>query len=66
VQELYLQGHKAEATAAIPTALVEDTALIGPPAKIRDELAAWRESVVTTLLVRGDAATLSAVADVIG
>jgi hypothetical protein len=51
---------------AIPTALVEDTALIGPPAKIRDELAAWRESVVTTLLVRGDAATLSAVADVIG
>jgi F420-dependent oxidoreductase-like protein len=63
VQELYLQGHKAEAVAAIPTRLVEDTALIGPAAKIRDELAAWEETVVTTLLVRGDAATLRAVAD---
>ncbi|RBM22587.1 LLM class F420-dependent oxidoreductase [Prauserella sp. PE36] len=65
VQDLYLGGHKAEATAAIPTKLVEDTALIGPPAKIRDELAAWEESVVTTLLVRGDAATLRTVADVL-
>jgi F420-dependent oxidoreductase-like protein len=63
VQELYLQGRKAEAVAAIPTRLVEDTALIGPAAKIRDELAAWEETVVTTLLVRGDAATLRAVAD---
>ncbi|WP_026453968.1 LLM class F420-dependent oxidoreductase [Saccharomonospora iraqiensis] len=65
VQELYLAGHKDEATAAIPTRLVEDTSLIGPPAKIRDELAAWEESVVTTLLVRGDAATLRSVADVL-
>jgi F420-dependent oxidoreductase-like protein len=63
VQELYLQGRKAEAADAIPTRLVEDTALIGPAAKIRDELAAWEETVVTTLLVRGDAATLRAVAD---
>ncbi|WP_019807725.1 LLM class F420-dependent oxidoreductase [Saccharomonospora halophila] len=65
VQELYLAGRKDEATAAIPTRLVEDTSLIGPPAKIRDELAAWEESVVTTLLVRGDAATLRRVADVL-
>ncbi|WP_007026172.1 LLM class F420-dependent oxidoreductase [Saccharomonospora iraqiensis] len=65
VQELYLAGRKDEATAAIPTRLVEDTSLIGPPAKIRDELAAWEESVVTTLLVRGDAATLRTVADVL-
>jgi F420-dependent oxidoreductase-like protein len=63
VQELDLQGRKAEAVAAIPTRLVEDTALIGPAAKIRDELAAWEETVVTTLLVRGDAATLRSVAD---
>lgn len=65
VQDLYLAGCKDEATAAIPTSLVEDVALIGPPAKIRDELQAWEETVVTTLLVRGDAATLRRVADVL-
>jgi F420-dependent oxidoreductase-like protein len=63
VQDLYLGGHKDEATAAIPTRLVEDISLIGPAAKIREELAAWEESVVTTLLLRGDAATLRSVAD---
>jgi hypothetical protein len=63
VQELYLQGRKADAVAAIPTSLVEDTALIGPAAKIRDELAAWEETVVTTLLVQGNATSLAAVAD---
>lgn len=62
VQELYLAGRKEEATAAIPTSLVEDTSLIGPAAKVREELAAWEETVVTTLLLRGDAATLTAVA----
>ena len=39
--------------AAVPTRLVEEIALIGPPEKIRDELAAWEESVVTTMLVQG-------------
>ncbi len=63
VQELYLAGRKDEAIAAIPTSLVEDTSLIGPAEKIRDELAAWEDTVVTTLLLRGDAATLAKVAD---
>ncbi|MGW5704876.1 LLM class F420-dependent oxidoreductase [Amycolatopsis japonica] len=66
VQELYLAGRKDEATAAIPTSLVEDTSLIGPAEKIRDELAAWEETVVTTLLLRGDAATLTKVAETLG
>ena len=66
VQDLYLAGHKAEAAAAIPTSLVEDMSLIGPAEKIRDELARWEESVITTLLLRGDAAGLRRVADVLG
>lgn len=64
VQELYLAGKKDEATVAIPTELIEDIALIGPLAKIRDELDKWRETCVTTLLVRGDEALLRKVADV--
>jgi F420-dependent oxidoreductase-like protein len=63
VQDLYLSGRKAEAAAAIPTSLVEDIALVGPAAKIRDDLAAWRDTVVTSLLLRGDAASLRAVAE---
>ncbi len=66
VQELYLAGRKDEATAAIPTSLVEDTSLIGPAAKIREELKAWEDTVVTQLLLRGDAATLEKIADALG
>lgn len=65
VQELYLAGQKADAIAAIPTALVEDVALIGPAAKIKDDLAAWRESCVTTLLVQGPSELLPGIAEVI-
>jgi alkanesulfonate monooxygenase SsuD/methylene tetrahydromethanopterin reductase-like flavin-dependent oxidoreductase (luciferase family) len=65
IQELYLAGKKAEAIAAVPTKLVEEVALIGPPEKIRDELAAWEESVVTTLLVQGPAFALRTIRDVV-
>jgi len=65
IQELYLDGKKKEAIAAVPTALVEEIALIGPPAKIRDELQAWEESVVTTMLVQGPAFALRTIRDVI-
>jgi F420-dependent oxidoreductase-like protein len=65
VQDLYLEGKKDEASAAIPTALVEDLALIGPEDKIRDGLDAWRESIATTLLVAGDAAQLRRIAELV-
>ena len=53
IQDAYLGGDKQAAYQAVPTALVEDIALVGPPAKIRDDLAAWNESVVGTLLING-------------
>jgi len=65
IQDLYLAGKKAEAIAAVPTKLVEEIALIGPPEKIRDELAAWEESVVTTMLVQGPAFALRTIRDVV-
>ncbi len=51
IQQLYLDGRKQEAAAAVPTSMVESIALIGPRDKIRDDLAAWRESIATTLVV---------------
>jgi F420-dependent oxidoreductase-like protein len=51
IQELYLGGHKREAIAAVPDELVDAVALVGPKERIRDRLAAWRETPVTTLVV---------------
>lgn len=65
VQDLYLDGKKNEAAAAVPTALIEQLALIGPVDKIRHDLEAWRDSVVTTLLVGGDAAMVRQAAEVV-
>jgi F420-dependent oxidoreductase-like protein len=65
VQELYLAGKKQEAAAAIPLAMVEDVALVGPVDKIRSELEAWRESCVTTLLVSGPREVLGPYAEIV-
>jgi hypothetical protein len=65
VQDLYLSGHKNEAAAAIPTRLIEQLTLIGPRDKIRHDLEAWRDSIVTTLLITGDTATLRAAAELV-
>jgi F420-dependent oxidoreductase-like protein len=65
IQELYLAGHKDEAAAAVPTRMVEDIALVGPKEKIRDDLEEWRDSMLTTLLINGDAATLRTMAEII-
>jgi F420-dependent oxidoreductase-like protein len=65
IQELYLAGRKQDAAAAVPTKLVEQLTLIGPKDKIRRELDAWRESIVTTLLIGGDPATLRIAAELV-
>ena len=65
VQELYLSGNKDEAGAAIPFELIEELSLIGSADKIRDDVAAWRESIVTTLLIAGDENTVRQAADIV-
>ncbi len=66
IQDLYLAGDKKAAIAAVPTSMVEDVALIGPPDKIRDDLAKWEESVVNTLVISGPPRLLELVADIVG
>lgn len=62
VQDHYLAGRREAAMAAIPTALVEEVALIGPLDKIRAELPLWQESLITTMLVRGPVPLLRQIA----
>ncbi|MYK73977.1 MAG: LLM class F420-dependent oxidoreductase [Acidimicrobiaceae bacterium] len=66
IQDLYLAGDKAAATAAVTTQMCEEIALIGPWSKIAEDLEAWRSSVVTTLLISGDPATLERFAELAG
>ena len=50
IQSLYLDGKPRDAAAAVPDALVDEVALVGPKERIADRLEAWRESGATTLL----------------
>ncbi len=49
VQDLYLAGRKAEAAAAVPEDLVHGMTLVGSPERVRERVAAFAESGVTTL-----------------
>ena len=66
IQDLYLDGKKDEAAAAVPTQMVEDIALVGPKEKVRDDLEGWRESMATSLLINGDIATMRTMAELLG
>jgi F420-dependent oxidoreductase-like protein len=52
IQDLYLDGKKNEAIAAVPDALVDEVALVGDRARIADRVAAFRDSGVTTLVLQ--------------
>jgi F420-dependent oxidoreductase-like protein len=42
IQDAFLGGRKDDAVAAVPDALVDEIALVGPAARIRERLAAWQ------------------------
>ena len=44
IQDAFLAGRKAEAVAAVPDALVDEIALVGPAERIRDRLQAWKDA----------------------
>src|ERR671924_551819 len=51
IQDLYLDGKKEEAAAAIPGALIDTTTLAGPRDHIRERLAVYRDAGVGTMIV---------------
>jgi F420-dependent oxidoreductase-like protein len=65
IQDAYLAGDKKSAIAAVPTRMVEDVALIGPWAKIADEIQRWKQTVLTTFSVSCDLRHLPKVAGLV-
>lgn len=57
IQDLFLDGKKKEALAAVPDKLVDEVALVGPVDRIRDRIGAWKDASgkghVGTMLVGG-------------
>lgn len=51
IQDLYLDGHKAEAAAAVPDELVDEVALVGPLTRIVERFEAWKATRVGTLVL---------------
>jgi F420-dependent oxidoreductase-like protein len=52
IQDLYLDGRKAEAIEAVPDELVRNVSLVGPRGFVKERLAAYAEAGVTTLLLQ--------------
>jgi F420-dependent oxidoreductase-like protein len=51
IQDLYLDGHKDDAAAAVPGDLLDRLHLIGPRGHVAERVAAFKAAGVTTLLV---------------
>jgi F420-dependent oxidoreductase-like protein len=51
IQELYLAGRKDEAVAAVPDEFVDESALVGPPARVRERFRPWAECGITGLTI---------------
>jgi F420-dependent oxidoreductase-like protein len=51
IQDLYLDGKKNEAVAAVPDELADEISLCGPKERIRDRLAEWKECGITTMIL---------------
>jgi len=51
IQELYLAGRKAEAIEAVPDEYLDEGALVGPVARIKERYRAWEDSGITGLTI---------------
>ena len=70
IQDLFLDGKRQEAAAAVPDALIDEISLIGPPDMIRDRLQAWRgiarKNWVGSLMLAGaDSASMRVIAEAV-
>ena len=57
IQDLYLDGHKKDAEAVVPDALIDEIALVGTADRIKDRLQVWKQAgkdgKLTTMVLTG-------------
>jgi hypothetical protein len=54
IQQLFSEGKRDEAIAAVPDQFADEISLSGPRDRIREKLKDWENSPVTSLLIHGD------------
>jgi F420-dependent oxidoreductase-like protein len=50
IQDLFFEGKKDEAVAAVPDELADEISLCGPPERITERVQAWKDTPITTIL----------------
>jgi len=70
IQDLFLDGKREAAAAAVPDALIDEISLIGPPDRIRDRLQAWQDIagknwVGSLVLAGADIAAMRVIAEAV-
>ena len=51
IQDLFFEGKREEAIAAVPDEFADEISLVGPAGRIKERLELWRNSPVTELLI---------------
>lgn len=65
IQDLFLEGKREEAIAAVPSEFADEISLVGPVDRIKDRLQAWRDSPVTTISFVSDSETMRTMAEIV-
>ncbi|MBX3023599.1 LLM class F420-dependent oxidoreductase [bacterium] len=64
IQELFMAGDRWAAVAAVPSQFADEISLVGPIERIRERLAEWKKTPITTLLLANrDVETLRLMAE---
>lgn len=65
IQQLFFEGKRDEAIAAVPDQFADEISLCGPKDRVKEKLKDWENSPVTSLLVNGDINFLRDVAELV-
>jgi F420-dependent oxidoreductase-like protein len=66
IQDLFFEGRRAEAVAAVPNEFADEISLVGPVERIKERLQAWNDTPVTTLLLANrDVETMRTMAELV-
>jgi len=64
IQELFMAGDRWGAVAAVPSQFADEISLVGPVERIKERLAEWKKTPITTLLLANrDVETLRTMAE---
>jgi F420-dependent oxidoreductase-like protein len=65
IQDLFFEGKRDEAIAAVPDQFADEISLCGPRERIAERIDDWRNSPVTSLLLFGDETVLRTMAELV-